>query len=202
VSPTKGTLAQLEEASQALEALGPKPFPLPLGNMGPVVAGAFSGMKKGDWVVCGMRERVGATLRGCGVERLVDGGAGARPYKVAPSSEAPGARALHAVGIALAEGAPVLCLLGAASAASGSFHEAMNAAALTGAPAIFVVALTELPDDAPVGRQIAASPADLAKAAGLASKKIKNTVTAVKTAVSKARESGEPTLIEVRIGAV
>jgi TPP-dependent pyruvate/acetoin dehydrogenase alpha subunit len=95
----------------------------------------------------------------------------------------------------------VLCLLGAASAAAGSFHEAINAAALTGAPAIFVVALTALPDDAPVGRQVAASPADLAKAAGLAAKKTKNTVTAVKNAVSKAREAGEPTLIEVRIGA-
>ncbi|MEC8425653.1 MAG: hypothetical protein VX000_17825, partial [Myxococcota bacterium] len=61
----------LADAEAALAALGPKPFPLPLGPLAPVVAGAFAGASKSDWVVCGPRERIGATLRGCTVERLV-----------------------------------------------------------------------------------------------------------------------------------
>ena len=106
-------MSTLIEAEAKLAELGPTPFPLPLGPMAPVVEGGFTGMNKSDWIVAGMRERVGAVLRGCPPERLVDGRAGAKPYKLAPASEAPGTRALHAVGLAKASGSPVLCFLGA-----------------------------------------------------------------------------------------
>jgi pyruvate dehydrogenase E1 component alpha subunit len=167
--------------------------------MAPVVEGGFKGMKKTDWVVTGMRERIGAVLRGCSPERLVNGYAGARPYKLAPVSDAPGTRALHAVGLALGSQSPVLCFLGMASAASGDFHEALNAATLTGAPVIFLVTVMELGDDAPVGRQMATSPAALAEAFGIevvmASPKVKD----IQTAVAKARKNGTPSLIQVEL---
>ena len=132
-----------------------------------MVAGAFAGMQTADWVVAGPRERLGAVLRGCAVERLADPATGARPYKLAPCSGAPGARALHAVGLALGSGRPVLCFLGLASAASGATHEAFNAAALTGAGVVFLHAPTVLLADAPVGPQLAGSLADIAQAHGL-----------------------------------
>ena len=123
----------LKTAETELAALCPPTAAIPLGPMTPVVEGGFTGMNKSDWVVCGSRERIGAVLRGAKPARLVDPHGGARPYKVAPVSEAPGTRALHAVGLALGSGAPVLCILGSASAASGAFAEALNTAALSGA---------------------------------------------------------------------
>ena len=107
----------LVAGEQALAALGPTPFHLPLGPLAPAVAGAFTAMPKGEWVVAGPRTRVGVVLRGCPPRRLTDPAQGARPYKLAPESHAPGSRALHAVGLALGSGKPVLCMLGLASAA-------------------------------------------------------------------------------------
>ena len=152
------SLDALAAAERDLAALGPKPFPLPLGPLAPVVAGAFTGASKADWVVCGPRERVGAVLRGCAVERLVDPAAGARPYKLAPSSGTPGARALHAVGLAAATNARVLCILGDASTAAGAFHEALNSACLLGARVTFLVVCQPLGEGAPVGTQLATTP--------------------------------------------
>ena len=160
-------LQALARAEQALLALQPKPFPLPLGRLAPVVAGAFAGVQKGDWVVAGPRERIGAALRGCPVERLVDPAVGARPYKLAPVSGSPGARALHAVGLALACQRPVLCFLGLASVASGAAHEALNTAALTGAPVIFLHVAVPLSAEAPVGPQLAGDVAAIAAAHGV-----------------------------------
>ncbi len=188
-------MSTLVEAEARLAELSPKPFPLPLGPMAPVVEGGFSGMNKGDWVVGGMRERVGAVLRGCPTERLVDGRAGAKPYKVAPASEAPGTRALHAVGLAKASNKPVLCFLGMASAASGDFYEALNAAVLTQAPVIFLVTVQSLGDDAPVGAQLATTPAQIAEAFGLPSSEVKAETKAVAKAVKAARKRGTTALI-------
>ena len=58
----------LSEAEATIASLSPTPYPLPLGPLAPVVAGAFGGMKKTDWVVTGLRERIGAVLRGCSPE--------------------------------------------------------------------------------------------------------------------------------------
>lgn len=189
----------LHAAEAALSAICSPQNSIPLGPMAPVVEGGFSGMKKTDWVVCGSRERIGAVLRGATPERLVNGNAGARPYKVAPVSDAPGNRALHAVGLALGAKTPVLCFLGSASTASGAFHEALNAAVLTGAPVIFLVAITPIKDDAPVGRQTAAYPLDLAKSHGLAVTEVPAKASDIKTAVSKARKAATPTLIQVQL---
>ena len=187
----------LIEAEAELAGLKPIPYPLPLGPLAPIVEGGFKGMKKTDWVVTGMRERIGAVLRGCSPERLVNAYAGARPYKLAPVSDAPGTRALHAVGLALGSGSPVLCFLGSASTASGSFHEALNAASLTHAPVIFLVSVMPLGDDAPVGPQLATSPAKLAEAFDMKVVEVSPTTKDVQSAVSKARKSGQPSLIQV-----
>ena len=186
----------LSEAEVALAALNPRPFPLPLGRLAPVVEGGFTGISKRCWVVAGPRERVGAVLRGCPVERLVDPAAGARPYKLAPSSNAPGSRALHAVGLALGTGQPVLCFLGLASAASGALHEALNTAALTGAPVIFLLAVHPIADDAPISGQLAGSPSAIAAAHGLATAQVSGSIDAVREAVSAAASAATPTLIE------
>jgi len=187
----------LLDTETRLAELGVRPFHLPLGSLAPVVEGGFSGMNKSDWVVVGPRERIGAVLRGCPVERLVDLHAGARPYKVTPSTAAPGTRALHAVGLALASDRPVLCFLGVASAASGPFYEGLNAAVLTGAQVTFIVTMPELTDDAPVSRQVAAEPSAVAKAMGLKTSRVKATVSGVKRAVKQAR--GVPALIQVNL---
>jgi len=187
----------LTEAEATIAGLSPTPYPLPLGPLAPVVVGAFTGMKKSDWVVTGLRERVGAVLRGCAPERLLDGYAGARPYRVAPVSDAPGTRSLHAVGLALGSNAPVLCFLGPASTASGSFYEALNAASLCGVPVIFLVTLFPLGDDAPVGTQLGTSPAQIAGAFGIQVTEAKSTISNVKSAVAKARKSGKTSLIQV-----
>lgn len=188
-------MSRLTDAEATLAELGPTPFPLPLGATAPVVEGGFGGMAKSDWVVCSMRERLGAVLRGCPPERLIDGRAGARPYKLAPVSEAPGTRALHAVGLAKASGKPVLCFLGLASAASGNFHEALNAAVLLEAPVIFLVTVQALRDDAPIGIQLGTTPAKIAQAFGLPTTQVKATAAAVMTAVKAARKAGVATLI-------
>jgi len=189
----------LAEAEATLASLSPIPYPLPLGAMAPIVEGGFKGMKKTDWVVTGMRERIGAVLRGCSPERLVNGYAGARPYKLAPVSDAPGTRALHAIGLALGSQAPVLCFLGMASSASGDFYEALNTATLTGAPVIFLVTVMPLSEDAPVGRQLATTPAAIANAFGIETTQVAPKTKDIQAAVSKARKNGKPSLIQVEL---
>jgi len=193
------SLDALAAAERDLAALGPKPFPLPLGPMAPVVAGAFTGASKADWVVCGPRERVGAALRGCAVERLVDPAVGARPYKLAPSSGAPGARALHAVGLATATDARVLCILGDASTAVGAFHEALNSACLLGARVTFLVVCQPLGEGAPVGTQLATTPARLAAAFDIPVTEVAADADAVAAAVAAARTVEGPALVQVTL---
>jgi len=160
---------QLHEADAALCALDPVPFPLPLGRRAAAVAGAWSGLEASDWVVPGLRERVGAVLRGCSVERLVDGHAGARPYKVAPVSASPAARMLHACGLAMADrDRAVLCFLGEGSASYGELHEALNLAALHQLRVIFLAVREDLSaEGSPLAPQLAADLVELAQAYGV-----------------------------------
>jgi TPP-dependent pyruvate/acetoin dehydrogenase alpha subunit len=192
-------IEDVQAAEVALAELGPLPYVLPLGPLAPLVAGAFSGASRADWVVCGPRERVGAVLRGCGLDRLVDAAAGARPYKLAPTSGAPGARALHAVGLAMATETRVLCILGDASTAAGAFHEALNAAVLVGASVTFLVVHQPLTDDAPVGTQLATSPAKLAAAFGIPVTEIAAAEDAVRDAVAAARDVDGPAFIQATL---
>ena len=190
---------QLKAAEAELASIASAVHAIPLGPLAPVVEGGFSAMKKTEWIVCGPRERIGAVLRGANVARLADGNAGARPYKIAPTSDAPGSRALHAVGLAAGTRKPVLCFLGSASFASGAFHEALNAAAITQAPVIFLVALTPITDDAPVGQQLTATPAALAQAFGINAAKTAPTAAEVKAAVAHARTTEQPALIQATL---
>ncbi len=193
-------LAELVAADRALQELGPRPFPLPIGDLAPVVVGAQAALSKGDWWVPSLRERVGATLRGVPVDRLVDG-AGAKPFRVAPATGSPALRALMAVGLAVAEpDRAVLVHLGVGSASDGAFHEALNLGALLQANVIFLVAVHPLDGDAPLGRQLATSPSALAAAFGLEAETVDGTdAAAVRDAVARARAAKGPRLVEARL---
>lgn len=199
MTPTEA-VAAVRAADTALLALSPTPFPLPIGELAPVVAGAVSALGKGDWWVPSMRERVGAVLRGTPVERLIDGVAGARPFKVAPPGTSPALRALTAVGLAHGSGAVTLVHLGVGSASDGALHEALNLAALLRPNVIFLVSVHALGGDAPLGPQLAASPAGLARAFGIPSSIADATdPSAVHAAVAAARAAGGPHLVEAQL---
>jgi pyruvate dehydrogenase E1 component alpha subunit len=195
-------ITRLHEADAALSAANPQPFPLPLGGLAPVVAGAVLALQRGDWWVPGLRERVGAVLRDVPVERLVDGLAGARPYQVAPPTPSPALRALHAVGLAQSNrNHAALVHLGIGSASDGAFYEALNLAALLQPTVLFVVAIHPLDGDAPVPSQVAGDPEALAQALNLPTTGVDGTdVQAVYDAVHAAREAGGPHLIAARLG--
>ena len=190
-------IARIEEADRALTASAPRPFPLPAKGLEAVIAGSVTALEEGDWWVPGLRERVGAVLRDVPLERLIDGLRGARPYRVAPPTPSPALRALHAVGLALASSSTTLVHLGIGSAADGAFAEALNLAALLGVPVIFVVAIHPLDGEAPVGAQLASSPAALAAAYGIPTETIDGAdADAVHASVKAARLTGGPFLVE------
>ncbi len=190
-------LDQLAQADAALNAASPLPFPLPLGELAPVVAGAVRGLGARDWWVPGLRERVGATLRGVPLARLHDGFAGARPYRVAPPDPSPAGRALTAVGLALTAGDDAaLVHLGVGSLADGALTEALNLAVLHAARLIVLVAVHPLDGDAPLPRQSAASASALAAAYGIPCVQVDGRdAVAVRDAVAAARATAGPTLI-------
>ncbi|MEQ1569819.1 MAG: thiamine pyrophosphate-dependent enzyme [Myxococcota bacterium] len=195
-------IERVRAADAELCARGPRPFPLPIGELLPVVAGAVSALAPGDWWVPSMRERVGAVLRGVPLERLVDGAAGAQPYKVAPPTGSPALRALVAVGLAHADrsGAAVVHL-GVGSAADGALHEALNLAALLRPTVVFVVSVHPLGAGAPLGPQIAFAPAALAAVFGIPAVVVDGSdAEAVHAAVSAARTAGGPHLIQADLG--
>lgn len=196
-------VTHLITADAELQRLHPRPFPLPVRGLEAIVAGAVLGLKRSDWWVPGLRERVGGVLRDVPLDRLVDGFAGARPYKMAPPSDHPALRAVTAVGLALADrDVAVLVHLGVGSTSDGRFHEALNHAALRRARVIFLVAAHALDGDAPIGPQLAADPASLAAAFGIPAVDVDGRdVDAVHAAVSRARESAGPTVILARISA-
>jgi len=188
------------EADQSLNQAGPTPFPVPVQGLEAVIAGSLRGLKRTDWWVPGLRERVGAILRDVPMERLMDGFAGARPYKIAPPSASPALRALHAVGLALSmEEGCALVHLGTGSLSDGAFTEALNLAALRNAPVLFVVATTSIGDDAPIGPQTTVDLNKLAKAYGLTFHSVDGRkAESVQKAVAKARKAGGPHLIEAK----
>ena len=182
-------------ADAELQAQQPTPFPLPITGLEAVVAGAVTALTRGDWWVPGLRERVGAVLRDVPLARLIDGTAGARPYKVAPPTPSPALRALTAVGLA-AGGTTTLVHLAVGSTADGAFHEALNLAALQQVPVIFLVAVHPLGGDAPVAQQSAADLPALAKSFGLPVKEISGRdAQAVYSAVAAAKSEGGPQVI-------
>lgn len=193
-------IAKVLEADAQLNAASPEPFPIPVVGLEAVVAGALDALDASDWWVPGLRERVGGVLRDVPVERLVDGQAGARPYKVAPPGPGVATRALTAVGLAQASEKTTLVHLGTASTADGAFHEALNLAAALQAPVIFLVAVHPLDGAAPLPKQLHAAPSALAKVFGLSAKVVDGTdAKAVRKAVAAAKKAGGPHLIEASL---
>jgi pyruvate dehydrogenase E1 component alpha subunit len=191
---------RLRDADAELAALSPKPFHLPIHGFEPILAGAVLGIRRTDWWVPGLRERVGAVLRDVPVDRLVDGTRGARPYRVAPPTTAPALRALTAVGLAVAHPeSAVLVHLGLGSASDGAFHEALNLAALRNVKVIFLLATAARGPDAPVGPQLAAEPVKWAQSFGIPATIVDGRSSrAVFEAVLAARARGGPQFIEAR----
>ena len=190
MSDLANAIERVREASHSLDAAG-SPFPLPIGDLAPLVAGTVSALERSDWWVPSLRERAGAVLRDVRVEALSDAFAGSRPYKVAPPSAGPALGALTGVGLALAlESGVAVVHLGIGSLSDGAFHEALNLAALTQAPVVFVVAQRDLDDGAPVGPQVAADPMALAHAFGVTTSTVDaHDAPAVHAAVRAAREA-------------
>ena len=158
-----------EELEQHL--LHNRVMPIPLGNWKPVIEALFSILKKAPfsnpWVLTGQRALAGALLRGCSPERLIDSRMGAKPYKILPSSEHAGHRALHAVGFSKSSNEVVFCILGQAALANGSFLSACNLLQLYPSKVVFVVIEQEISDNAPVPKQSIYNISKLADVFGL-----------------------------------
>lgn len=169
-----------------------------VGELSALVAGAVAGLGRGDWWVPGPRERAGAVLRGLTVDRVVDVHAVIRTHRVGASGPL---RALHAVGLALAEpDRAVLVHVGAGALGDGALIEALNLAALRRTRVIFLLAQRSLVG-APVPQQTATSPAALALAYGVPTIAVDGrSEDAVRDAVASARQTSGPTLIVADLG--
>lgn len=191
----------IKSADAALSAADPSPFPLPATGLEAVIAGGFLGMKKTDWIFPGLRERVGGVLRNCPIERLADGHAGARPYRLAPVSTSASTRLLQACGVAMADNNSVLCFIGQGAGATGAFYEALNLAALHQLNLIILAHSRDLSaEGSPLAIQVAGGLRSKAAAFGLSTSQVKSTdFTAIQKAVAKARKTGGPHLIEAEI---
>jgi 2-oxoisovalerate dehydrogenase E1 component alpha subunit len=196
-----GAVDTLLRADDVVSASGPTPFPLPVRGIEAVIAGAVTALRRSDWWLPGPRERVGAVLRGAPTDRLTDAFTGARPYRVVPPTASPANRALYAVGLALADRErAALVHLGVGSASDGSFHEALNLAALLRPNVVFLVAVHPLTGAAPLGPQLATSPARLAAAFGLGTSIVDGEdAQAVHAAVAAALAAGGPHLVEATL---
>lgn len=155
-----------------------------------LIAGVAVGAPRKAWLLPGRRERACAIVRGCSADRLDQ----ARPFRVVPPGESPAARALYAVGLALA-GDPAVVFIGTGTAGYGAFHEALHLAAVHGAPVTFVVAWYT--NAGPFATPLAVAPSVLARALGLSATVVDGAdASAVRDAVAVA---DGPTLIEARL---
>ncbi|MDP2306913.1 MAG: thiamine pyrophosphate-dependent enzyme [Pseudomonadota bacterium] len=155
-----------------------------------LIAGVAVGAPRKAWLLPGRRERACAIVRGCGADRLDQ----ARPFRVVPPGDSPAARALYAVGLALA-GDPAVVFIGTGTTGYGAFHEALQLAAVHRAPVTFVVAWYA--NAGPFAPPLAVAPSVLARALGLAATVVDGTdAAAVRDAVAAAEG---PTLIEARL---
>ena len=156
------------DQAEEQKLLDQKVLPIPLGNWKNSIEQLFLILKKqpfsNPWIFTGQRALAGALIRGCTPERLIDSRMGARPYKIIPSSEHSGHRALHAVGFANASQEVVFCILGQAALANGSFFSACNLLQLQPSKVVFVILEQEISKEAPIAKQ---SQYDISKLASL-----------------------------------
>jgi hypothetical protein len=192
-------MTSLEQAEQELIGLDPKPFYVPLGAWAPIVEGAFRAMSPRHWIFAGPRARIGATIRGAAPKRLVNPNSGAKPYKLAPSSDHPARRALQAVGSAMATKQPTLCILGDAALAHGQVAQALDLANQYQCPIIFLIIRFPITEKAPICAQSKIHLSILAQANDIAYSSISPTREHIEKAISEACQSLSPILIETTL---
>ena len=192
-------MTSLEQAEQELIALNPQPFYVPLGKWTPIIEGAFQAMSSRHWIFAGPRARVGVTLRGANPNRLLDPHSGAKPYKLAPSSDHPARRALHAVGSAIATEKPTLCILGDAALAHGHFAQALDLAHQHKCPIIFLVIRFPITEHAPICEQSTIQLSMLAQANDIAYSSIAPQKESIEKAITEACQSLSPILNEATL---
>ena len=155
-----------------------------------IVAGVGVGAPRKAWLLPGRRERAVALVRGATADRLDE----ARPYRVVPPGDSPSARALYAVGLALA-GDPAVVFVGTGTVGYGALQEALHLAAAHRAAVTFVVSWYV--NAGPFAPPLAVEPNVLAQALGLAAVVVDGTdAVAVRDAVAKANG---PTLIQANL---
>lgn len=189
----------LEQAEKELIDLKPHPFYVPLGRWLPIIEGAFSGMSARHWIFAGPRARIGATLRGAKPQRVLAAQDGAKPYKLAPSSDHPARRALHAVGSALRTKQPTLCILGDAALACGELHQALSLSAQHQCPIIFLIIRYPLTDEAPIAKQYTTNLKQLTQALELSYQHVSPQKTNIERAVQEASLTLSPFIIETTL---
>lgn len=189
----------LEQAEQELIEQKPFPFYVPLGSWLPIIEGAFEGMSARHWIFAGPRARIGATQRGAKPQRVLEAKNGAKPYKLAPCSDHPARRALHAVGSALSTQQPTLCIVGDAALACGELHQAFSLAVQHQCPIIFLVIRYPLTDDAPVTKQYTTDLEQLTKALNIPYQHISPQKNTIEKAVQEASNALSPYLIETTL---
>jgi 2-oxoisovalerate dehydrogenase E1 component alpha subunit len=176
--------------------------------------GAVFALEADDWLFPTYRETVASFARGVDVVEALALFSGAwhcgfdpYQYRVAPLTTPLATQALHATGLAMAARIrhdPIVALtfFGDGAASEGDAHEALNMAAVSVAPVVFVVQNNGYAISVPYRLQTKASSIAL-RAAGVGMPGIRvdgNDVVsvygAVRTAVDRARRGGGPTLVE------
>ncbi|GAB3586869.1 thiamine pyrophosphate-dependent enzyme [Amycolatopsis endophytica] len=188
-------------------------YPSSLGQEACQVAAAAV-LRSGDWLFPTYRDTVAVVERGVDpVEVLMmlrgDWHCGYDPatHHVAPQSTPLATQLLHAVGVAHAatlkgEDTVVMALCGDGATSEGDFHEALNFAAVFGAPVVFLVQNNKYAISVPLARQSAAkSLADKGIGYGVPSALVDGNdlaalLAVLGEAVERAASGGGPTLVE------
>jgi 2-oxoisovalerate dehydrogenase E1 component alpha subunit len=176
--------------------------------------GAVFALEADDWIFPTYRETVATFARGVDIVEILalfsgSWHCGFDPYehRVAPLTTPLATQALHATGLAMAARIrhdPIVALtfFGDGAASEGDAHEALNIAAVSGAPVVFVVQNNGYAISVPYRLQTKASSIAL-RAAGVGMPGIRvdgndviSVYGAVRTAVDRARRGDGPTLIE------
>jgi 2-oxoisovalerate dehydrogenase E1 component alpha subunit len=176
--------------------------------------GSVFALEADDWLFPTYRETVGTFARGVDVVELLALFSGSwhcgfdpYQYRVAPLTTPLATQALHAVGLAMAakiKKDPIVALtfFGDGAASEGDAHEALNMAAVYGAPVVFVVQNNGYAISVPYHLQTKTSSIAL-RAAGVGMPGIRvdgndviSVYGAVRTAVERARRGDGPTLVE------
>ena len=196
---SKAVVEKITAAGQALNTSGVGPFPLPIGRLAPVTAAVVSALPPKCWWAPSLREMAAAVIRGVELAQIQSRTEGHSEARIIGPQASAAGRALTAVGVAMA-GEPVVVSLGIGSASDGAFYEALNLAVLQSLNVTFVVTVEPLTEGAPLTRQVAAAPSNVAEAFGLPSVVLTGVnMKKIKDAVKKAIDEPGPSLVEVRL---